>query len=327
MMTTRRWMGIGLSAVALCLWALAGPSEAAKQVIIIGTAPAGTAAFPYQVGVAQIVNKAVPELALAPQETGGTVANIRLLDAGKIQLSGFSSMVAVPAVQGKPPFKEKMKIKILFNMYSQRYVYFARKASGITSWDQVAGKRIAIGTPAGSTRVVGDLILKSKGLKDKAKAKAKALYLQPSAMIDAMRDGNLDAGYGVVAGGSPAPWVLEVLSTLDVNLYGLDEGTIRQLAQAEPGLFRTEFPQDFFKKGVAGFPTIADSAIMGSSSALDERTAYLITKTVQENLPQLVVYSPAAKGLTPKDAIEGVPSLLSFHPGAVRYYKEKGLMK
>ena len=319
----RRWLIVGGCVVALCIVLPTGISEAAKRIVIIGTAPAGTAAFPYQVGVAQIVNKAVPELALTPQETGGTVANIRLLDAGKIQLSGFSNMVAVSAVQGKRPFDRKMKIQLLFNMYPQRYVYFARKASGIASWDQIAGKTVAVGTPAGSTRVVGDLIVQAKGLK----GKAKILYVQPSAMIDSLRDGNMDAGYGVVAGGSPAPWVLEVLSTIDVNLYGLDEGTIRKLSESEPGLFRTKFPQDFFKKGIPGFPTIADNATMGCSASLDERTAYLITKTVQESLKELLAYSQAAKGLTPKDALAGNPPILSYHPGAVRYYKEKGLMK
>ena len=315
-------LGIGVLMITLCIWALPGTSQAEKKVIILGTAPAGSASFPFMVGVATIVNKAVPELALSPQETGGSVANIRLLDEGKIHLSGFSGMVAGAAVDGKPPFKKKRKVLALFAMYQHRFVYLARKGSGVKSWDDVAGKKVAVGTPGGSTRVVGDLIVDTRGIRNKAKI----LYLRPATMIDALRDGTIDVGFGLAAGAANAPWVDEIVSTIDVNVFGVDKATVNKMVKKKKGLFLSEFPAGFFK-GYPAFPTAAEVLVAGVNPGMDENTAYILTKTVQDNLKTLAKYSPAARGAKPKDALRGLPPNVSFHPGAIRYYKEKGLMK
>jgi len=322
MMNIRTQAVLGSVLVFLFAGALPSTLEAAPKTMVLGTAPVGTSSFPYMVGVATIINKAHPnDFALAPQETGGTVANIRLVAAGRIHLTGFSGMVVADALEGRRPFDKKYNVQALFSMYGQHFLWFARKASGVTSWDQIAGKKMAVGTPAGSTRVGGDLVIATKGLK----GKAQFLYLQPSAMIDSLRDGNIDAGFGLSTGNSLAPWVQEVMSTLDVNFFGLDEPTIAKLVQ-RPGLTRYVIPAGLLK-GSPGFPTMSEYLVAGVSPTMEERTAYLFTKTIQENLATLGTYSTAAKGAKPEDALKGLPPNLSFHPGAVRYYKEKGLMK
>ena len=323
MRNERTRAALGLVLIFVLAGALPSAPEAAPKTMVLGTAPAGTSSFPYMVGVATIINKAHPDkFALSPQETGGSVTNIRLLDAGKIHLTGFSGMVAADALAGKPPFKRKYNVRALFSMYKQPYFWFGRGASGITSWDRIQGKKIAVGTPGGGTRLVGDLVVEAKGLK----GKTRILYLQPSAMIDSLRDGNLDAGFGQIAGNSPVPWVQEVMASLNVNFFGLDEPTIAALIKAKPGLIRLEVPANLLK-GSPGFATVGDPLIAGVSAGMDERTAFLLTQTVQENLAALASYSPAAKGAKPEDALKGIPSSVPLHPGATRYYKEKGLMK
>jgi hypothetical protein len=314
---------LGLGLVFVLAGALPSAPEAAPQNMVLGTAPAGTSSFAYMVGVATIINKQLPnDFKLSPQETGGSVANIRLLDAGKIQVSGFSGMVAAQAIAGKAPFKQKFKVNVLFNMYPQIFFWFARKDTNIKSWDQVPGKKMVAGVPGGSTRVVGDLVVNAKSLRDKATI----LYLRPNAMLDSLRDKNVDGGYGLITGTSPAPWVQEVMASLDVTFFGLDPATATKLSDATPGLNQYEAPAGMLK-GVPAFTTVTEHLIAGAASNMDDRTAYLITKTIQENLATLAQYSPAAKGAKPEDALKGVPKGVPFHPGAIRYYKEKGLMK
>jgi TRAP transporter TAXI family solute receptor len=229
--------------------------------------------------------------------------------------------VAADAIAGKAPFKQKYDVKALFSMYGQIFLWFGRKASGVTSWDQIVGKKMAVGTPGGSTRVAGDMVVATKGLK----GKAQFLYLRPASMIDSLRDGNIDAGFGLLTGNAPAPWVQEVMASLNVNFFGLDEPTIAKIVQ-KPGYVRFQIPAGILK-GSPGFATFSEYLIAGVSAKMDEQTAYLFTKTIQDNLTTLANYSPAARGIKPADALKGIPSALPFHAGAIRYYKEKGLMK
>ncbi len=119
----------------------------------------------------------------------------------------------------------------------------------------------------------------------------------------------------------------EVLSTIPVIVFGVDEKTISNLIKKKAGLTRGEFPPNYLFKGSPGFATVSEYLIAGVPARTDNQTAYEITKAVQDNIKRLPKYSPAARGVKPGDALKGIPSNVPLHPGAARYYKEKGLMK
>ncbi|MBT5947345.1 MAG: TAXI family TRAP transporter solute-binding subunit [Nitrospinaceae bacterium] len=298
-------------------------AQAARRMMVVGTAPARSAAFPYMVGVATIVNKAIPELALSPQETGGSVANIRLLDEGKIELSGFAGSAAAAAVDGKKPFKKKRKVNVLLIMYQQRYIWMGRQSSGIKSWKDVAGKKIVVGSAGGSTRVVGTLVAKAMGMDKKADLK----FLRPGAMIAALRNGTADAGYGLITGNSLVPWVRQIQATLKVNIYGTNDATIAKISKAIPGIIRGDIPKGLVK-GKGAFATVGDYLMMGASHKLPNSDAYNIVKAVYENYKRLPTFTPTIKkGAKPSGLFRGLPGNVKYHPGSARFFKEKGLMK
>lgn len=317
------WIAVVLMGFVIGLFSGSETVHAARKMMVVGTAPARSAAFPYMVGVATIVNKAVPELALSPQETGGSVANIRLLDEGKIELSGFSAAAAAAAVDGRKPFKKKRQVNVLLSMYQQRYIWFARKASGIKTWSDVAGKKIIVGSAGGSTRVVGTLAAKAMGM-DK---KAKLMFLPPGAMIGALRNGTADAGYGLITGASVVPFVKEVLATVPVNVYGANDATIAKISKSEPGISRGDVPAGLIK-GRSAFSTVGDFLVMGASQKLSNSDAYKIVKAVYENYKRLPTFTPTIKkGAKPDGLARGLPGNVKFHPGSARFFKEKGLLK
>ena len=317
----QKWVFVMLAAFAIGVLAPGEPAWAARRLMVVGTAPAGSAAFPYMVGVTAIVNKEVPELALSPQETGGSVSNIRLLDEGKIEVSGFSAMVAVSAIKGEKPFKKKRNVRVLWSMYQHRFVWFGRKASGIAAWEDVAGKKLVVGSAGGSTRVMGTLVAKAKGMD----AKAKLMFLRPGAMISALRDGTADAGYGIIAGASIAPWVRNLLSRVKVNIYGVDMATVNKIIASRPGVFPGHFKAGFFK-GKGAFSTVGEHLVMGSAASLDNDTAYKMVKAVHKKFKKLRRFTPTVKGLKPSSMVKGVHPSVPFHPGAIRFFKEKGMM-
>ncbi len=311
-----------LGAVLIVVGTISSISAADKKMLVVGTAPAGSASFPFMVGVSAIVNKNVPNLALSPQETGGSVANIRLLDEDKIQVSGFATTIAVSAVKGEKPFTKTRKVNVLLSMYLQRYIWFAPEKTGIRSWDDVAGKKIIVGTPGGSTRVVGTLVAKVKGMDGKADLK----FLRPGAMISSLRNGTADAGFGIATGSSMAPWVQEAVATMKLNIYGVDEAAIAEIIKIKPGLNRAEVPEGYLE-GAGAFVTVGENLVMGAAPSLSNEDAYNIVKAVYENYDSLSKYSASAKGAERRSMVEGIPEGVPFHPGAVQFYKEVGLMK
>lgn len=299
------------------------PAVAAnRKLMVVGTAPAGSAAFPYQVGVSTIVNKVDPNLALSTEETGGSVANIRLLGEGKIQLSGFTTDIAVEAIKGRGPFKKKHKLNVLFSMYQQGYIWFGRKDSGIKSWNDIDGKKIAAGTPGGSTRIIGTMIAKMKGLK----INDQVVFIPPSSMLDALSDNTIQGGYGIITGIALAPWVTQALATLHLNFFGLDDPSIAKAIKLMPGLAKADYPADFIK-GQGAIATISEYLVIGATPALSDEDGYNIVKAVYDNYKKLASYTPTIKGLKLASLVEGIPKDLPFNPGAARFFREKGLLK
>jgi uncharacterized protein len=323
-------MTIKLSRTLLALFAgivslswLVAPSAAAdRKLMVVGTAPAGSASFPYQVGISQIVNKYLPSFALSAQETGGSVANIRLLDENKIQLSGFAIDVAVDAVEGKKPFNKARKVYVLFGMYNQGFLWFAPTKSGIKSWHDLAGKKVIAGTPGGSTRVVGGLVAHITGVDKTGSVK----FLPPNAMLSALQDGTVDAGFGLMTGAKPAPWVNEAISTMDLTVFGASDDVIAKVDAMRPGLTEASFPDGYLPKQ-KGITTIGEYLVMGASSNLSDDDAYNIVKTVYEHYSELGKYTPTVKGAKPETMVIKLPKGVSYQPGALRFFKEKGLIK
>lgn len=317
---------IGVCVVALFLAAILTPanSEGARKILTVGTAPAGTGSFPFMVAVATLVNKKVKELALSPQESGGAVGNLRELAAGRLHIATTSAIVNAKARLGKAPFKKKTNVHILFTMFGQRLLHFGRQAAGVKSWDDLKGKRMILGAPGGSTRVLGQLIAKLKGLN---KDNYTPLFLRWGAMTNALRDGRADGGYGLIQGSSPTPATREIATTLPVNIFGLDESTIQKAMAVEPGLGKAVVPAKTFPRLTKPITTVAEYLQVGAlRNSVTEKEAYLITKTVLESHKRLGRFAPAARGWTPKTAVEGLEGV-PIHPGALRYLKEKGLMK
>jgi uncharacterized protein len=312
-----------LLAAAIGLAGGVAPSFAAeRQSMVVGTAPAGSASFPYQIGVASIVNKYVPSLALSPQETGGSVANIRLLDRDEIQLSGFSAAVAAEAVDGTGPFEQKHEVSVLFSMYQHGFIWFATRSSGVTAWGDLEGKTIIAGTPGGSTRVVGNLVSEITGMNEKADVK----FLPPDAMLSALRDNTAAAGYGLITGVAVAPWVTEAMATVDLNFFGADDATVAEATEKSPGLTAAEYPAGFIE-GQGAIRTIGEYLVMGASPKLSEDAAYEIVKAVYEHYDELGNYTPTVKGASPESIVIDLPDGVSYHPGAARYFREKGLLQ
>lgn len=313
-----------VAALTAVAW-LGGEAKAAeKQTIVIGTAPMGSPAFPMTIGFSKVVNSYDPTLNLSPQETQASVANVRLMAEGKIQMGVVSADVQYYARNGLKPFTQAYDIQFLFAAYPLNLCWAAAKQSGIKSWDDFAGKRLALGTPGGSIRTVGDLLVRLKGLT----GKATILWLPPDKMNSGLADGTLDAGYCYASGADKAPFTEETTTAREMVLFGLDEGTIARLNKENPAILGTTFPAGVYRGQEKSFPTVAVYLSFATLGVLmSEDTAYRIVKGIFENQAELPKYHPVLRNTTLENALKGIPVGFPIHPGAARYYREKGILK
>ena len=145
-------------------------------------------------------------------------------------------------------------------------------------------------------------------------------------MLSALQDGTVDAGFGLMTGSQAAPWVHEAMSTMDLNVFGVDNDVIAKADEMRPGLTKATFSDGYLPKQ-KGISTIGEYLVMGASSSLSDDDAYNIVKTVYEHYSELGKYTPTVKGAKPETMVIKLPAGVSYQPGALRFFKEKGLLK
>ena len=321
------WFRI-LAAAAFLVFTV-GAAQAAPTKLFLETSQPGGGTF--EIGTAfgkVITDNSGGKFEVNSSLTGGSTANIRVLaKADKLQPFRIG-MTTSPAVawgqNAKPPFKEKQNILVLSSLYPQSVVYATFKDSGIKAWKDLPGRRLAVGGRGGSIYIVTQNALRYSGIFDKVK---KELFTNPQ-IVAGIQDKRLDAGMFFLTAYVPAPAFMELARTQMGKLYffGPDEATLKQLEDKDPGVVKDTVP-------VGSIPGIdypvtswGQMWTLIASDKMSNDTAYLVVKLMLDNWQQIEKYHPSGKHINPTNAVRGIKGL-KMHPGAVRYFKEKGLIK
>jgi len=267
----------------------------------------------------------VPGLVATAVASNGSVANINGITSGQME-SGFTqSDVAYWAYTGTGVYEGKPKVadlRLIANLYPETIHIVARKGAGIKSVADLKGKRVSLDEPGSGTLVDARIVLAAYGITEKD---IKAEYLKPNQAGDKIRDGGLDAYFFV--GGYPTGAVSELASSgggIDlVPVTGPEADKMR----AQYGFFATDTIPANTYKGVGEVKTIAVGAQWVTSAKLPDALIYEVTKAMWNDNTRKLLDAGHAKGkviqLSTATAGAGIP----FHPGAEKFYKEKGLIK
>ena len=309
---------IAAAAVAL---AFAGSAQA-QQKISIGTGGTGGVYYPLGGGLANILSKNLPNTQATAEVTGGSVDNLKLLGAKQSEI-GFTMVDAgFDALRGQDKFKDKIDLRTLAVLYPNRMHVVTIEGTGITKMSDLKGKRIATGAPVSGTEVMSMRLLEAFGLDPNKDVTRERLSIAES--VNAMKDGKIDALMWV--GGVPTPSITDLAATPGKKIKLIDHGdgadNMRKkfgpiyvknkiLANAYPGDDR-----DTTNVDVWNLLVVPEKA--------DEQLVYNIVKTLFEKKDELVKVHKDAAFLSLDNQSSGA-SPLPFHPGAVRYFKEKGL--
>lgn len=323
MRPTRIRLG-AVTITAVLLLGAAGVASAQKRFITIASARPGGSWYITGAGWAEFLNKHVPGVDAKVEQSGGGVQNNKLVSDGKAEFAPSVARLTAQALEGRPPFKEKLpNVRVLASNWSIGVMQFAAlEKSGIKTVCDLKGKRVTLG-PAGGGGIPAALAAFkacSFGQQD-----VTASFMSYEQGKEALLDGNVDAFLSYAAVPVPALKALEATPGAQWRLLGVPEDKIQEAVKANPGYVRYVVPGKAYARP-GDTVTIGAPNIFIVNKDLPEDLVYRVTRAMMEHLEEFKKIHPTHKDMTREASAQAVADL-PFHPGAIRYYKEAGLMK
>jgi TRAP transporter TAXI family solute receptor len=294
-----------------------------KVRLSIGTGGTGGVYYPLGGGLAAAISKFVPGVEATAEVTAGSIANLQLIDGGKSEIAFTMADAAWDAVNGLDKFSgKKIPLRTLVVFYPNRMHVVTVEGTGINTFKDLKGKRVSTGAPVSGTEVMALRLIEASGLDPQKDLTRERLSVAES--VAALKDGKIDAFFWV--GGVPTPSITDLAATPGKKIKLIDHGDAADnmrkkygpiyvknkiLANAYPGDDRDTSNVDVWN-------------LLVVPEKSDENLIYQITKMMFEKKDELVKVHKDASFLDLANQSSGA-SPIPFHPGAARYFKEKGI--
>ena len=309
----------GLGAGALALSPLA---RAQAKFINILTGGQSGVYYPMGVALSQLYTKVLPDAKVTVQSTKASAENLNLLQQGRGEIAFTLGDSLSDAWKGDKeagfatPLK---KLRAVAGIYPNYIQIVASAESGIKTMADLKGKRISVGAPKSGTELNARAILGAAGLPYSAFSKVE--YLPFGESVELMKNRQLDvtlqsAGLGVAS-------IRDLASSVPIHIVPIPAEVVTKIGdQAYQG---ATIPAKTYEGQNDAVQTIAIKNFLVSHVGVPDDAVYAMTKVMFENLDTLIAANAAAKGIKKDGAMTGTS--VTFHPGALRYYKEIGLAK
>lgn len=295
----------------------------AANLRFVSASPGGSW-YPIAVGAGKIWEKAIPGLKVTHTPGGGT-SNVMTIDAGEKGDIGMSfSMSVGDGFLGNPPFKQKHTNNRTFaSFYPSYFTITVWKDSGIETIQALKGKRISLGTKGYTAETLASKVIKAAGLTYSDFSKTEFIGDTDAATL--MKDGHLDAMSDTPSSFND-PSMVELAIMRPVRILPIPDDMFKELNKLSPGLFRAYVPKGSYKGIDNEVPVLGLRLGMIVNKDLDEKLVYQMAKALVENWEKDIV--PISKSLAEMKPEELAQSMgVEMHPGALKYYKERGWIK
>ncbi|WP_236179522.1 MULTISPECIES: TAXI family TRAP transporter solute-binding subunit [Pseudomonas] len=307
--------------LAAATFAIATAAQAAPVFINILTGGTSGVYYPIGVGLSQIYNDGIPGVKTSVQATKASVENLNLLQAGRGELAlalGDSVADAKNGVEDAGFSTPLTKLRAIAGAYPNYIQIVASKESGIKTLADLKGRTISVGAPKSGTELNARAIFKAAGLTYEDMGKVQ--YLPFAESVELIKNRQLDAtlqssGLGMAA-------IRDLSSVMPLNYVAIPTEVVAKIGN--PAYQGAMIPANTYDGQPEAVPTVAITNILVTRADLPDEVAYEMTKLLFENLPRLGNSHSAAKDIKLENAAKNLP--IALHPGAERYYKEKGAL-
>jgi uncharacterized protein len=312
----------GLSVVAFAAW-FAGSALAQNKAISIATGGTGGVYYPIGGGLANLLSKTIPGIQATAEVTGGSVDNLKLINSGGAELAFSMADAALDAANGEDKFKgTKVPVRTLMVLYPNQMHVVTIEGTGIEKMTDLKGKRVSTGSGGSATEVMAFRVIEAAGLDKDKDMKRERLGVAES--VNALKDRKIDAFFWV--GGLPTAAVTDLGATPGVKIKLIDHA---DLADAMNKKYGNLYAASTIKSGV--YPgqdkdnknTVVWNILVSNASMSDEM-AYKIVQIIVDHKADLVAVHQESKSFSVENQIK-TNSPIPWHPGAVKYFTEKGV--
>ena len=313
-------------AVIATLTAFGGSQVSADQFVSIGTGGVTGVYYPTGGAICRLVNKDRKShgIRCSAESTGGSVYNINTVRAGELEFGVAQSDWQYHAYRGTSKFEDKgafKELRAVFSVHPEPFTLIVKKGSGISSFEGLKGKKVNVGNPGSGQRATMEVVMEAFGMK--MSDFSLAAELKGSEMAQAICDGKIEAMIYTV--GHPAAAVTQAASSCDVELVSVTGAPIDKLI-ADNSFYRVaSVPGGMYQGSPNDTTTFGVGATVITSTAVPEEVVYTVVKAVFDNFADFKKLHPAFANLNEEQMIsDGLSAPL--HPGALKYYKERGWM-
>jgi TRAP transporter TAXI family solute receptor len=314
-MKKRNIIALGIITVML----FAGISYA-TTFVTIGSGGVGGTYYPLGGVMAELLTKGGLDIKATSRSTAASKENCRLVASDKAQIGMTMGSTLYQAYNGTEAFEQdgKLPLLILMNMYAAPQHLVTTTKTGIKTFADLKGKKVSLGAPGGGDQLLSVMILKAAGW-DPDKDINKQQLTQPEA-VTALKDGNIDAAFFNFA--APGSAIMEIAAVRDVVLISLPDDVIDKVVNQNKFLLKYTIDKGVYVKQDKPCKTVADANFLVVNGKMTDKVAYDTLKTFIDKKDDLMKVTPQAINFVPEKASIGI---IPFHPGVIKYFKEKGI--
>jgi len=316
---------ISKKVVGLSLMAALSVPAFATQYVTIGTGGVTGTYYPTGGAICRMMNKLkkTTKIRCSVESTGGSVYNVNNIQANELDFGISQSDTAYQAYNGEGKFKAKAikGLRSVIAIYPELLAFVVRKDAGIKSIVDVKGKKINIDILGSGTRMTVDTVFEAFDIKNSDLALANELKAAEGPTM--LKDNKIDGYFYTV--GHPTANIKDAANSVDIDLVVIDGKKIDALVAKYPYYAKGIISGTFYKGVEHDTVSLGVKAVLVTKDSIDDKIVYLLTKTILDNFEKFKKLHPAYKTITKKSLLEGLA--VPQHPGAIKAFKEAGLLK